>query len=263
MVEDKLIKYGRTDMSSTSRLFEIRDLLEKIMTYADEDDRFQMRSLNRMFHSFFYGQTVMYNFRRVLHLSKNRQFPRLDNLQINLDCVPGSTLRYVTTSKFPRLTSISLNSTEQRVTSGDIEILKHPGIQELKVDLSQPADITAIKENNLPGLSKLSISIKGFISVMQPNRPFRLNPHTKLREVTVDHQFLDGCFFETLTPEYFPQLSLLTLGEDACFFTELDNEDLEKMFNNNGIKLEFVEKADNTGGMSGMMSLDRNIINLL
>jgi len=249
MVKDKLFKYERTNMSSTSNLFEIRDLLEKIMTYVDEDDRFQMRSLNRMFNSSFYRQTVVHNFRRVLRLSKNRQFPRVANLQINLDCVPGSTLRYITTSKFPRLTSISLNSTEQRVTSGVLESLNHPGIQELKVDLSHPADVTAIKENNLPELSTLSISIKGFISMMQPNRPFRLNPHTKLREVTIDHLFLDECYFETLNPGYFPQLCLVRLCEDSCYFTGLNNEDLKKTFDNLGITLEFLKPADETGGM--------------
>jgi hypothetical protein len=230
------------------------------MTYVDEDDRFQMRGLNRMFNSFFYRQTVMYNFRRVLLLSKNRPFPRVDNLQINLDCVPGSTLRYVNTSKFPRLTSISLNSTEQRLTSDDLESLKHPGIQELKVDLSQPADITAITENNLPGLRSLSISIKGFISVMQPNRPFRLNPHTKLKEVTVDHQFLDECFFETLNPGYFPQLCLVRLSEDSCLFTGLSNEDLKKTFHKLRIKLEFINKADETWRM---VSLEGSTGNLL
>jgi len=240
MVEDKVVKYGRTNMFSTSSLFEIRDLAEKIMTYVDEDDRFQMRSLNRMFNSFFYGQTVVHNFRRVLRLSKNRQFPHVANMQINLDCVRGSTLRYITKSKFPRLTSISLNSTEQRVTSDDIESLNHPGIRELKVDLSQPADITAIKENNLPGLNTLSISIKGFISVMQPNRPFRLNPHTKLRKITIDHQFLDDCFFETLNPGYFPQLCLVRLCEDSFFFTGLNSEDLKKTFENLGITLELL-----------------------
>jgi len=255
MVEDMLVTYERTKMSSSSSLFEIRDLLEKIMTYVDEDDRFRMRSLNRMFNSFFYGQTIVHNFHRVLRLSKNRQFPRVANLQVNLDCEPGSTLRYVTTSKFPRLTSISLNSTEQRVTSDDIESLNHPGIQELKVDLSQPADITAIKENNLPELSTLSISIKGFISLMEPNRPFRLNPHSKLREFTIDHQFLDECFFETLNPGYFPQLSLVRLCEDSFFFIELNCEDLQKTFNNLGITLEFLDKADETGNM---VSLERN-----
>jgi len=256
MVEDKVVKYGRTNMFSTSSLFEIRDLAEKIMTYVDEDDRFQMRSLNRMFNSFFYGQTVVHNFRRVLRLSKNRQFPRVANLQINLDCVPSSTLRYVTTSKFPRLTSISLNSTEQRLTSSDLESLNHPGIQELKVDLSQPADITAINESNLPGLKTLSICIKGFISVMQPNRPFRLNPHSKLREFTIDHQFLDESFFETLNPRYFPQLCLVRLCEDSCFFTGLDCEDLKKTFDNLGITLALLENTDEA---SGMVSLERNI----
>jgi len=247
-------------MCSTSGLFEIRDLLEKIMTYVDEDDRFEMRSLNRMFNSFFYGQTVVHNIRRVLRLSKNWQFPRVANLQINLDCVPGSTLSCVTASKFPRLTSISLNSTEQRLTSGDLESLNHPGIQELKVDLSQPADITAINENNLPGLKILSISIKGFISVMQPNRPFRLNSHSKLKEFTIDHQFLDECFFETLNPGYFPQLCLVRLCEDSCFFAGLNCEDLKKTFDNLGITLEFLEKTDEAGGM---VSLETNIGNFL
>jgi len=225
-------------------MFEIRDLLEKIMTYVDEDDRFQMRKLNSMFQSFFYGQTVVHNFRRVLFLSKNRPFPRVDHLQINLDCIPGSKLRYVTPSKFPQLISISLNNTEQRLTSSDLESLKHPGIQELKVDLSEPGDITSIRENNLPGLSTLRICIKGFRSVQRAYRPFRLNPHKKLREVTVDHLFLGKSFFETLNRGCFPQLCLVRLCEEACFFSRLNAEYLKKTFDNLGIKLAFIETFD-------------------
>jgi len=146
------------------------------------------------------------------------------------------------------------------VTSGDLENLNHRGIQELKVDLSQPRDKAAINENNLPGLSTLSISIKGFKSVMQSNRPFRLKPHTKLREVTIDHMFFDECSFETLNHGHFPQLVLVRLCEDSCFLTGLNSVNLKNTFDNLGITLEFLKTAEKTGGK---LSLERNIGNFL
>lgn len=249
----------RAKVTPSQTVFDIRDVAEKIMTYVDEDDRFRMRKLNRMFQSFFYKQTVVYNYGRALLLAKmGRSFPRVTELKIDLDNLSGSTLKYITPETFSRLVRISLTSTAQRVTLDDLTSLKHPGIRELKVDLNQPADIAAITEARFPELRTLSIAIKGFICV-KPYRPLSLSPHPKLKEIKMDHLFLDDSFFETLTAENFPELHVLKICEDSCFLIELSDEELREMIQGHGIQLEFLANAN----IGGIISLDREITKLL
>jgi len=212
------------------------------MTYVDEDDRFRMRSLNRMFHSFYYRITEVRNSDRVLFLSKTRQFPRVTALEIDVDKIPRDTLSLVSPKRFPRLLSVSL-SCSQRVTYSDLESLNHPGIQELKADLSQPNDISAITELKFPELTTLNISIRGLICVEPPYQPFRLKPHKKLKKVTMDHLFLDDSFFNTLNLEHFPQLRVVSVSEDSCLFVNISSEELKQKFEQSNIKFEFLSKA--------------------
>jgi len=245
---------------SSKNLFEIRDVMGHVMSYVDEDDRFRMRKLNRIFYSLYYGQTAVHNSRRALFLTQlGRSFTRVTELEISLDKVRGSTLKYITSQTFGRLTKLSLKSTAQRVTFDTLSGLHHSGIRELKVDLSQPADMSAISEVRFPELRKLSVAIRGFISV-KPYRPLRLSPHTKLKEMNIDHLFLDDSFFQTLTQESFPQLRILKIGEDSCFLTGLCNEDLREQCEGVGINLEFFENTDSLGGI---VSLEREIIKLM
>lgn len=256
MVTNKMIKFSRTNAHTANNLFEIQDLMCKIMTYVDEDEHFRMRAVNHMFQSFFYRITEVCNYRRVLFLSRNRRFPRVTELQIDLHKIPRSTLEFVNPKKFPQLVTVSL-SCSQRVTSGDLESLNHPGTQELKVGLSQTEDISAITENKFPELTTLSIFISGFIFVKQPYQPFRIKPHTKLKDVTIDHMFLDESFFHTLTRENFPQLRVLNICEDSCLFLALRSEELKQIFEERGIQLDFLSKT------GGFINVERPFPNIL
>jgi len=247
MVAAKLTRYNRAKVSPSKNLFEIRDVLGKVMTYVDEDDRFRMRRLNRMFQSFYYKQTVVLDYGRALLLSKmGRQFHRVTELKVDLDKFSGSILKHITPQTFQRLVRVSLSSSGQRVTMEDLKNLNHPGIRELKVDLSQPADIFAVTEARFPELRKLWITIRGLIRV-RSYKPMELTPHTKLKEVTIDHLFLDDSFFNTLTAENFPNLRKLKVSEDSCFLIELDDDELRDMVQCQGIDLEFLPNADDIG----------------
>jgi len=247
MVAAKFSRYNRAKVCPNKNLFEIRDVMGKVMTYVGEDDRFRMRKLNRMFQSFYYKQTEVLNCTRALELSKmGRQFHRVTELKLDFDNFSGSTLEHINPHTFPRLLRLSLTSTGERVTMEDLKRLNHPGIRELKVDLSQPGDISAITEARFPELRKLWITIRGLIHVNSYKR-MRLLPHTKLEEVTIDHVFLEDSFFNTLTSENFPNLRMLKISEDSCFMIELDDDELKEVMQCQGIILELLPNDGDIG----------------
>lgn len=72
-----------------------------------------------------------------------------------------------------------------------------------------------------------------------------LPPHSKLKEVTIDHLFLDDSFFKTMTAENFPNLRMVKISEDSCFLIELNDNELRDMVQCQGIDLELLPNADN------------------
>jgi len=259
MVSAKMSRNNRIIVSNVypcEIIFEIRGIMWNVMSYVDEDDLFRMRQLNHMFQSFYYRQTKIRNCGRALLLSKmGRQFPRVTELKINLDNIAGSTLKYISPKTFARLHSVTLLSTSQRVKWEDLKRLKHPGITDLKVDLSQPSDLSAITEARFPQLRRLSVNIRGFICV-KPYRPMRLSPHSKLEEITMDHMFLNYSFFDTLTAKHFPNLQMLKICEGSCFLIELSDGELGELIQRQGFKLVLLP---NSGTIGCSSSLDRDI----
>jgi len=128
----------------------------------------------------------------------------------------------------------------------DLKRLNHPGIRELRVDLSHPGDISTITEARYPELRKLWITIKGLIHVRSYKR-MRLLPHRKLKEVIIDHEFLEKSFFRTLTSESFPNLRILKFCEDSSFMIGLSDDELKEIMQCQGITLELLPNDGNIG----------------
>jgi len=119
-------------------------VVETVMCYLADDDRFLLREVNKSFYNSYYSQTVdnfnvLFNFGRAIRLAmESRVFQSVEVLRIRSEEVPSNAMSNITTISFPILKCIRVGTGAegtQWVKPKVIVKFFHRCLKELKVHL--------------------------------------------------------------------------------------------------------------------------------
>jgi len=201
-----------------------KDIMREVTTYLEDNDRFNLRSLNSMFYGAYYDQTgdADTNSVRVIKLATmGRRFRKLTRLTFNCKELPASAFRYINVHSLPSLRELKQEGGGW-LSQDEGQSIKHPGIRILRFDFDRGVDLQAvITQERYPNLESLTLVV--------PNSedPFELAPHNRLKEMKL-FAHLNGEFFDHVTRVNYPKLTKITV--DSSNLVGVNQQTLKERF---------------------------------
>jgi len=150
------------------------DLLDKVIMYLNDNDRFILRELNISFYKAYYNQFIynlktIFNFKRSINLAmRDRVFPSVEVLCVTPNEVSSLALASISIHSFPNLRVFYASC--RASSDGNLKwhfskafaTLRHGGLEKLDVFLSDAPESgnSLIEIRRFPSLKKLSITFK-------------------------------------------------------------------------------------------------------
>merc|ERR1719317_1742516 len=188
-----------------------KDVVNLIIKFFSEFEKFQLRVLNKTFYKAYYNQTFACrtgtNYMRVAKLEAlGRRFPRLTHLRIYYDSLDQQYLQFVDKSRFPNM---QLFAVEKFGTEVDLTKLPgHPKIKTMGLYNMEPHMLEHVTELNFPKLELLDFY--PFRCRFLENFLAHLQPHSKLKRIEflyVSHLNIDD--WKVITKQRFPSLETI------------------------------------------------------
>jgi len=188
-----------------------------IIEYLNDDDLFQVRSLNQRFYGTYYGQKVedihcSFNFHRAFKLaSLERAFPFVKCLRLHPKELRGGRISFVNTETFPKLDTFWAVSGQSPRWHRfeDFRKLSHASLKWIKLEVDGRSAQGNKILDGLPRLRRVEITCQSQAVLALPAS------HLTLEELSVVNCTLD--ISRDITRERFPELKLLrgNLSPDA------------------------------------------------
>jgi len=141
-------------------------VVQTVMCYLTDDDRFLLREVNKSFYNSYYSQTVadfnvLFNFGRAIRLAiEGRVFQSVEVLRVRSGEVPNNAMRNITTTSFPNLKCIRVGTGVEGTQWYKPKVIAkffHRGLKELEVHLDGEFPDSVNLGARFPDLKKLKI----------------------------------------------------------------------------------------------------------